>query len=188
MKQLNEARRYLDSGLAIARDLQYKEIIKSAYSGLQTLDSMAGDYPAALKDYKLFIQYRDSLVNEANTKRSVQLQMQYEFDKKQAADSIQNAERLAQEELHHSQEISQQRMYTYGGAAGFLLMLVVAGISFNAYRQKQKANAIITEQKSLVEEKQKEILDSIYYARRIQRSLLPSERYIQRVLEKTRRY
>ena len=33
-------------------------------------------------------------------------------------------------------------------------------------------------------EKQKEILDSIYYARRIQRSLLPNEKYVERVLLK----
>ena len=33
-------------------------------------------------------------------------------------------------------------------------------------------------QKEIVEEKQKEILDSIRYAKRIQQSLLPTEKYI----------
>jgi hypothetical protein len=36
----------------------------------------------------------------------------------------------------------------------------------------------------LVEEKQKEILDSIYYARRIQRALITSEKYIENKLGK----
>jgi hypothetical protein len=36
----------------------------------------------------------------------------------------------------------------------------------------------------LVEEKQKEILDSIYYARRIQRALITSEKYIENKLTK----
>ena len=45
---------------------------------------------------------------------------------------------------------------------------------FITRRQKQ----IILRQKELVEEKQKEILDSIHYARRIQKSLLPTEKYI----------
>ena len=37
---------------------------------------------------------------------------------------------------------------------------------------------IVEEQKQIVEEKNKDILDSIHYARRIQRSLLPTEKYI----------
>jgi transcription elongation GreA/GreB family factor len=42
----------------------------------------------------------------------------------------------------------------------------------------------ITEKSKKLEEKQKEIIDSIYYARRIQRALLTSEKYIERNLNK----
>jgi len=52
-------------------------------------------------------------------------------------------------------------------------MLVVAGVSFRAYRSKQKANEIIFHQKELVEMKQKEIIDSINYACRIQKIIAP---------------
>ena len=40
----------------------------------------------------------------------------------------------------------------------------------------------VEQQKQLVEENQKEIIDSITYARRIQSSLLPSEKYIEKSL------
>ncbi|MBC7862749.1 MAG: hypothetical protein IAF38_07215 [Bacteroidia bacterium] len=46
---------------------------------------------------------------------------------------------------------------------------------------------LMEEQKMMVEEKQKEILDSIYYARRIQRALITSEMYIKRNLEKLKK-
>lgn len=62
-------------------------------------------------------------------------------------------------------------------------MILPAFLIFRGYRQKQKANLEIKKQKELVEEKQKEILDSIHYARRIQNSLLPNEKYIQRKME-----
>ena len=62
----------------------------------------------------------------------------------------------------------------------FLFMVIVAGVSFRAFRHKQKANEIISHQKLLVEEKQKDILDSIRYAKRIQKSLLPTEKYIEK--------
>jgi hypothetical protein len=43
---------------------------------------------------------------------------------------------------------------------------------------------LVEEQKKQVEEKQQEVLDSIYYARRIQRALITNEKYIERVLRK----
>jgi hypothetical protein len=49
-------------------------------------------------------------------------------------------------------------------------------------KARQKAEKQLSEQKKLIEEKQKEILDSIRYARRIQRSLLPTEKYISRAI------
>jgi tetratricopeptide (TPR) repeat protein len=184
LKNYPESQRYLDEALKLSHELKTLEYTSEFELHYSRLDSVRGDFRGALAHYKDYIAARDSVSNEENTRKTVQLQMQYDFDKKQTADSIQNAARLKQEELRHEQEIHQQRIYTYGGALGFLLMLVVAGISFSAYRQKQRANAIITEQKLLAEEKQKEILDSIHYARRIQRSLLPSEKYIDRILKK----
>lgn len=41
----------------------------------------------------------------------------------------------------------------------------------------------LAEEKHLVEEKQKEILDSIRYAKRIQNALLPQEKYINRKIK-----
>ena len=56
--------------------------------------------------------------------------------------------------------------------------------AFRSYKQKQKINIEITQQKHIIEEKQKEILDSIYYAKRIQTALITPEKYIDRVLNK----
>jgi serine phosphatase RsbU (regulator of sigma subunit) len=51
-------------------------------------------------------------------------------------------------------------------------------IVFRSYTQKRKANFIISKQKEIVEHKNKEILDSINYAKYIQNALLPSEKAI----------
>ncbi len=73
---------------------------------------------------------------------------------------------------------------------GFLYLSLIP-ILLNAYlisvfvKATQKAAEQISEQKHLVEEKQKEILDSIHYAKRIQNSLLPTDKYIERILKKT---
>lgn len=51
---------------------------------------------------------------------------------------------------------------------------------FTKFTEMQKK--LIEEQKRIVEDKQKGIIDSIRYARRIQRSLLPTEKYLDKQL------
>ena len=182
LKKPSEAKQYVNKGLSLAKEIKNTHLVRDGFKMLSQLDSLLGNFQAAYEHYKLSIIYRDSLVSVESTKKTVQAQMQYDFDKQQTADSIKNVEQAKQEELKHSQEILQQKTYTYGGLIGFLLMIVVAAVSFRAFKQKQKANEIISEQKLMVEEKQKEILDSIYYAKRIQQSLLPTDKYIERSL------
>jgi hypothetical protein len=45
-----------------------------------------------------------------------------------------------------------------------------------------EAKLTITEQKKQIDEKNKDILDSIHYAKRIQTSLLPTDKFIERIL------
>ena len=72
---------------------------------------------------------------------------------------------------------------------GPLRYFAVIPIILNAYlisefvKAKQKAEKKLFEQKQMIEEKQKEILDSIRYAKRIQNALLPHEKYIERNLD-----
>jgi tetratricopeptide (TPR) repeat protein len=182
-----EARGYLDQSLALAFLLRNKRMLRDNYDHYVKLYSILRDDRRALESYKLYIAYRDSLTSEENIRKQTQAEMQYVFSKQQAADSVKNAEAIKQEALKHAQEIRQQRLYMYGGLAGFLLMLVIAGVSFSAYRQKRKANRVISRQKRVVEQKQKEIIDSIHYARKIQRSLMPSEKLMEKKLKELKR-
>jgi len=49
-------------------------------------------------------------------------------------------------------------------------------------KARQKAEKQLAERKRMIEEKQKEILDSIHYAKRIQKSLMPNEGHIGKIL------
>ncbi len=56
----------------------------------------------------------------------------------------------------------------------FIVTLLGAGLLYRSYKLKQRSNIEITKQKEIIEEKNREIVDSINYAQRIQQSLLPS--------------
>jgi tetratricopeptide (TPR) repeat protein len=182
LKNYEQAKIYIDKAFLPLRETGSKELWRDIYLSKSIIDSVERNYQSAFRNFRMYSMYKDSLTNEEDTKKSMQMRLNYEFEVERAADSLKNAQREATERLKHEQALHQQRIYTYGGVAGFVLMMLVAIIALRAYKQKQTANAIISEQKAQVENKQREMLDSIYYAQRIQKSLLPHDKYIERKL------
>ncbi len=182
-KKYKQSHTYLDSALNLSKQIGEKEYIKDVYSNMGDLDSATGNYKEALQDYKNYIVFRDSLVNEANTKKTVQAEMNFEFEKKQTTEKAEQDKKDA----IASQEKKKQLVIRNSFIGGFALMFALAFFIFRGYRQKQKANIIITQQKeevekqkalvehqkALVEEKNRDILDSITYAKRLQDAILP---------------
>lgn len=176
---------YCDSSLQIAKALNYPTDICSAEKNLSKIDSARKNYAGAFEHYKQFIIYKEIINNESTRKASVKNQIKYEFDKKAVADSV----RVVEEKKVISAQLNAEKTKSYALYGGLALVLVFAGFMVNRFRvtnkqkkiieqkekQTQKQNEIITHQKHLVEEKHKEITDSINYAERIQRSFLATK-------------
>lgn len=180
LKNYIEAKKYLQKGLELYQKIGSKEGMKEAYNGLSEVYSLSGNNKEALKYYKLYITYRDSLNNDENAKKITQTQMQYEFDKKEAATKLKQEKKEAV-----AQAERKRQTIIIWSISGILLLVIGFGVYvYRSYKDKQKANEAITKQKEVIEEKQKEILDSIHYAKRIQTALITSEKYIDRNLNK----
>lgn len=167
-------------GLEYAKKVNELENLRMSYSALHDLYTKTGKHKMALENFKLAVIYRDSITNKENTELATRIEMNYEFDKKQAAEKLEQSKKDA---ISLAERNKQQVIIC--SICGVLF--IVIGFAIFIYRsslQKQKANLEIIKQKHIIEEKQKEILDSIYYARRIQRALLTSEKYIERNLNK----
>jgi flagellar biosynthesis/type III secretory pathway M-ring protein FliF/YscJ len=190
LKRLAEAKQYITKAIQLSVKIGSKGDLKGGYEGLSMIELAEKNYQQAYEHYKLFIVYRDSLSNEENTKKNIQAQMQYDFDKKESESKAEQEKKdLKSEEDKHKQKI-----ILWFTVSGLLVVLLLAAIIFRSLLLNRRKNKLISEQKQLVEkqkeiveEKQKEILDSIHYARRIQRSLLTSELYITRNLERLNR-
>lgn len=187
LNQMDQALAHGKQSFLLAKEVSRPEAIRGASDVLSRIYEKKGDHKQSLEMFRLFVEMNDSIQSEQNQKASVQKEMQYIYDKKTVADSIRNAEQIRVEELKHEQEISRQRSYTYGGIIGFVLMLIIAIVSYKAFRDKRQSNKEIAEKKALLEEKQKEIIDSLTYAKRIQQSHMPTERYIQSNLERLKK-
>ncbi len=167
------AKKYVDSSLAIAKEIGFPYNIAHAERLISQIDSGLGNYDQAFEHYKQFIVYRDSINNEGTRKASIKSQLKYEFEKKEAViKEQQEKERAVAEEKNRFQKI------VIGTVLIGLLLVII--FSLFIFRSLKTTKA----QKLIIEEKQKEILDSIHYAKRIQTSLMPAENYIQKHLNK----
>ncbi|HTB05351.1 MAG TPA: tetratricopeptide repeat protein [Bacteroidia bacterium] len=177
-RQYSNAHAFLDSGLITATKIGEKASVQYAYQYRSTLDSSMGNYKAGLEDYKNYILYRDSLVNEANTKKTVQAEMNYEFEQQQLKEKAEQDKKDAVA----ASDRRRQNIVIVSISVGLVLVLMFSVLLLNRFRITQQQKKIIEEQKHIVEEKNKDITDSIHYASRIQRALLTTDGYISKYL------
>jgi hypothetical protein len=190
---LLKSKKYKEAEECIARiqtwalESKSPEGLKQVHESYYKLYELTSRPALALRHYKLFVQLGDSLLNEANSRKLIQQEVKYNYEKKFTADSVAFAKEKEIKETEIKKQNAQlkaKRNQRYALAGGILLVIVFAGFMLNRFRVAKQQTKIIEHQKHLVEEKQREILDSIRYAKRIQASLLPTEKYIQRVIEK----
>jgi tetratricopeptide (TPR) repeat protein len=139
------------------------------------------DFGKALQYYELYINLRDSMYNLENTRNTLQQEIQFEYDKKTAADSVRVVEERKVTAVRLKHEAT-QRYALYGGLCLVGLFALFMVNRFRVINSQKKVidsqKRIVEDQKNELEEKQKEIMDSIHYAKRIQHSHLPSEKYL----------
>jgi tetratricopeptide (TPR) repeat protein len=177
----------MNRSLILSKEIGDSYCIKNASSGLYELYKTTGNSNLALQNYELYIKMRDSISNEETRNASIKSQLKYEYEKKAAADSV----KVAEEKKIVAIQLKQEKTQRYALFGGLSIVGLFALFMVNRFRvtNKQKKliemqKKIVEHQKELVDEKQKEILDSIYYAKRIQQSLLPTETYISRNIRK----
>lgn len=159
----------------------YKENISVTSKLLFDIYKIKKDYKNALHFYEINKFYNDSINNIGIKSAIIKSQIKHEYEIKTSTDSIKAAEEKIINALNLKQEKSQKNyLYVGIGIASILTIFI-----FNRFKLTQKQKKLIEEQKTIVEnqkniveEKQQEILASIRYAKRIQESLLPTEKYI----------
>jgi signal transduction histidine kinase len=154
---IRSAESYANKSMKAAKELGYPKMLMSASTILKKIYEKQNNYKGALEMYELSVKMRDSLNNENTRKTSIKKQFEVEYEKQAEKDSILNVIKIEKEQFKHEQAIGQQRLYTLGGILGFVLMLIVAVVSFRAFKTKQKANAIITQQSAKIETANKDL-------------------------------
>jgi tetratricopeptide (TPR) repeat protein len=172
-----EAETYLQRSLEIANQLGSLKGLFSAYEASTSLYEEMGKPALALKSYRTAMAYKDSIFNEDNRKEILRQEINFEYEKKQAVEQAEYEKQLA---IAEAEKKKQQLFLIFMGVL-LLAVGIITFIVFRSLRVSNKQNQLIEQQKievelqkNIVDNKNREITDSIIYARRIQQAILPS--------------
>ena len=162
--------------MQIAQDLGYPTVINRAADLMTDVSKSQGNWKEAMKYYQLQIQMRDSIANDENAKEIVKQQLTYEYEKQK----IEAQKEQEKKDAINAKEKERQQQTILFVVLVLLVVLLFTAFLFNRFR-------VIRKQKKIIEQKQKEILDSIRYAKRIQDALLTPQGYIERNIKRLRK-
>lgn len=170
----------LEEGKKIASEIDAQDLLADIYSDLGETHAQLNNYKDAYSSVRQYATLKDTLFNEQSTQQIAEMQTKFETEKKEKEIELQKAQIASKES-----ELSKQTTQKYALAGGLAVAVLLAGLIFMALRSKHKANKIISLQKNevelqkaIVEEKNRDILDSIHYAKRIQNALLKEEAHV----------
>lgn len=161
--KLDSSYHFLFLAEEIAQSYRYPHLVQSIHEKLEVNYTLDKNWEKAYRSAKIAEHMRDSLQNSDVQKESLRKKLEYDHELETAT--------LKLREEEQEKRNAQQRLYfiiILGLTAIFLFLL------YRRLHETRKQKEIINQQKMVVEQKQKEVLDSIAYAKHLQQTILPT--------------
>lgn len=184
-KKYNEAvLQYLKADL-LAKGTNNLMQQRDAMEGAYKLFAKMGKYKEAFESMSRYLELKETLFSEETNQKLALSQKNYdmlksekelELSKKNEEIIKKENEILKKDNLIEEQELRRTRILFGCVALVGILGIVMAIVMLRRYKEKKRANLLLSEQKEKIQIQKKEITDSINYARRIQEAMLPEEK------------
>ncbi len=171
------------AALSVAKNgLKIAKLHNIASEGLELnyllfkLNRLYGDSESAIEYLERYNRVKDSLDKINRSREFIAYELEYRFEKEVLKDSLEHAQILNLKDIKikkQEETVSQKNKQIVAGIIGLILFSFLSLLLFRRYRITQKQKKVISYQKENLELKSKEISDSISYAERIQKTILP---------------
>ncbi|OFY82539.1 MAG: hypothetical protein A3F72_08120 [Bacteroidetes bacterium RIFCSPLOWO2_12_FULL_35_15] len=191
-KEYSNAISYLLESEQISKKINYNDLRNHTLQLLAKCFYNLNEFKMAYDYFGQSSEIKDSLYSEKNSRIIHEMEGKYQNEKKQL-----QIESLNQQNELKETKLSKQRTTILLVLIAALLAGITVIFIFMSNRKIKKAHSIIFKQKEivelakhkvetqkeLIEEKNKEILDSIHYAKRIQHAVITSDQYISKYIK-----
>lgn len=162
------AEKYLLEAIAIGEEIKALRHLANDYELLSDVYLSQKKFESSLKYYRLSKNILDSINNADKISAMSELEKKYDTEKKDA-----EIELLNQTQQANDAEIARQKILNYAIGIGLALVIIFSFYILRSNRERKKANDELLLKNNIIEEKNKNITDSINYAKRIQDAMLP---------------
>jgi len=191
----------LKQAIENAKNAKARKRIMMSHSELAELYYSQKNYKTSVYHLKRYLSLKDSIFNDEKAMAIMSSRTKFDVENKEKEIELLNIKNVMAEKNKKLQDAELQKTKTkqlllYFGL-GFAL-IAIAGLFFVIRKRNQtnkllsqqklaieKANTALTLQKQIVEEKNKEITDSIQYAKRIQSAILPPNKVVKEYLQES---
>ena len=127
IKNFDSAEHYLKKAIVFGEEIGLWETVESSSELLTKAYTEKGAYKEALETLELNRRVKDSLFNQESTRKITQLEMQFEFDKKQS-------------QLEAAQQ--EREWYYWIAGSGVFLLLIIVTLLFFLQRNKTRRSEL----------------------------------------------
>jgi len=170
LEQYQLSLKYLNEALNMATALNSKNSLVDIYLELSGTYKMMGKFEKSLDSYLKYYSIKEE-INKAHV-----LESEAKYNRGLKIMEKEKEVELAQHDLQLEEEKNMRLLIV------IFAVILLMGFIIYEYIQKRKANNLIAMQKKVVEQKNKEIGESINYAMKIQEAILPEVENIKSVL------
>ncbi len=169
---IDSAMLYFTRGADISNKIGARDLEANFYDGLSAIYKKKKNYEKSLYYKERYMDLDDSLHGVESTAKIEKLQKSYEIDKK-------NKEMTRMHEEQVRADAAYKRNLIFFICGGVLLLGIIIAIVILLVN-KQKHNSLLEHKNNEISQQKEEITASITYARRIQQSVMPDERILQK--------
>lgn len=164
LKKYNDAKQVLLQSLALAEEIHDLTGLMISHQNLSELYADLNDIKKSFEHYKKYIVAKDSIFNKENIKKNLEAEINYEFEKKEAAQKAENEKQVIALEAENQIQRNARNFIII--LSLMLLLLITVGLIYFNNKKNLKVREQHSQQLILSQEKErqrisKELHDSI---------------------------
>lgn len=174
--KVEKAEELYQQAILLAKELNARTVLMDAYEGMVKMYRKT-NCPKAIDLLHKQLEASEAIQDDMNTLQITSLENRLEMERSKSEIKL-----LKQQKRIDELNINRQQLVRRAFLGGIVLLLLMLSLLFNRFRLKKRANLHLAQANALIEEKNRNIMDSINYAFYIQQAILPLEEKIMEYL------